>query len=514
MGKEQIQSAWRGKVLAIELHSADGRNELDDEAVAALMNLIEQLPSEAVAVTLHGVGENFCGGRAAGPPPAIAPGADPRTTLRHGAMEHVTRLYAALAQCPVPVAAFAEGLSSGLGCGLLACADHAEAEASAVFDAPELAKQFTPGLLMAALSGRVAAKGLAQMVLSMQPVDASTALAYGLIGRIVPPGGLAQAREEFVRRANSRSPQALRGIKRFLRESTGLDVVARRTLGEELTADTLAMRLEPFSAVDPQPVSVLQVGAERIAYSVEGSGPPLVLLHSLGTSMHLWDAVMPWLVQHHQVVRVDARGHGQSTCIGSCDPQANAQDVLAVADHLGLRRFGLVGISMSGLTACRIATTAPDRVSALVLCSAYPTVKGPLFDQRFALVEKTLTRVSMSAFGRVYAENTLHPDTPYLAREQLARWVAGVSKDNYLQTLRAMGKDDVTPILPSIKAPTLVLHAEVDQSVPRELSRQFLQGIAGAQERTVAGTRHLVCVDQAQACGEALGDFFGRHGGG
>ena len=54
-----------------------------------------------------------------------------------------------------------------------------------------LAKQFTPGLLMAALSGRVTAKGLAQMVLSMQPVDAQTALTYGLIGRIVPAGGLA-----------------------------------------------------------------------------------------------------------------------------------------------------------------------------------------------------------------------------------------------------------------------------------------------------------------------------------
>ena len=137
MGIEQIRQTWEGQVLAIELHSADGRNELDDEAVAALLHVFEHLPPGAVAVTLHGVGGNFCGGRAAGPPPAIPPGVEPRVALRQGAMEHVTRLYAALAECAVPVAAFAEGLTSGLGCGLLACADLVEAEASAVFDAPE-----------------------------------------------------------------------------------------------------------------------------------------------------------------------------------------------------------------------------------------------------------------------------------------------------------------------------------------------------------------------------------------
>jgi pimeloyl-ACP methyl ester carboxylesterase/enoyl-CoA hydratase/carnithine racemase len=513
MGIEQIQSSWQGKVLAIELHSGDGKNELSDEAVVALTALLEQLPADAAAVTLHGVGGHFCGGRAAGPPAAIPPGVDPRVAIKQGAMEQVNRLYAALLQCPVPVAAFADGLSSGLGCALLACADYAEAEASAVFDAPELGKQFTPGLLMAAVSQRVTAKGLAQMVLSMQPVEAGTALAYGLIGRIVPDGGLALAREQFVRRVNSRSPDALRGIKRFLRDSADLDAAARRALGEELTADTVLKRMEPFVAQAESAAHVLQIGAEQIAYSVAGSGSPLVLLHSLGTSMHLWDAVMPWLTEHHQVVRVDARGHGQSGCKGTCDPELLSQDVLAVAEHLGLARFALVGISMSGLTACRIAASVPDRVSALVLGSAYPSVKGPLFEQRAALIEKTLARSSMSAFGRAYAENTLHPDTAYPAREKLARWVAGMSKENYLNSLRAMGSDDVTSMLPSIKAPTLVLSAEVDLSVPRELSRQFLQGISGAQERIVAGARHLACIDQPAAYAASLIDFLRPHGG-
>jgi len=512
MGIEQIRQTWEGQVLAIELHSADGRNELDDEAVAALLHVFEHLPPGAVAVTLHGVGGNFCGGRAAGPPPAIPPGVEPRVALRQGAMEHVTRLYAALAECAVPVAAFAEGLTSGLGCGLLACADLVEAEASAVFDAPELAKQFTPGLLMAALSQRMTAKGLAQMVLSMQPVDAQTALTYGLIGRIVPAGGLAQAREQFVRRANSRSPDALRGIKRFLRESAGLGVAARRVLGEELTADTVAQRMAPIAAAQWAPAEVLQVGAEQIAYAVDGNGPPLVLLHSLGTCMHLWDAVVPHLTEHHRVVRVDARGHGQSSCVGAYDVEAVAGDVLAVADHLGLERFGLVGISMSGLSACRIAARAPQRVSALVLGSAYPTVKGPAYAQRAALIQKTLARSSMAAFGRVYAENTLHPDTPYPVRERLARWVAGVNRENYLKTLQAMGQDDVTNLLPSVQAPALVLHAEVDLSVPRELSRQLLKGIAGAQEDVVAHARHLACLDQPVAYAQSLRQFFSKSG--
>jgi len=104
-----------------------------------------------------------------------------------------------------------------------------------------------------------------------------------------------------------------------------------------------------------------------------GDGPAVVLLHPNGFCAGVYDPLARRLASRHRVVGIDLRGHGasddvvESAFLGN---DAMALDVLAVADHLGLDRFALIGVSFGGGVGIEVAAVAPERVAALVLCEA------------------------------------------------------------------------------------------------------------------------------------------------
>jgi 3-oxoadipate enol-lactonase len=108
------------------------------------------------------------------------------------------------------------------------------------------------------------------------------------------------------------------------------------------------------------------------AYGLPGTGPAVVLLHSTVCDRRMWDPQWPVLAEAgYQVVRCDFRGFG-----GTPVPQGpynDADDVLSLADELGLGPMALVGSSYGGKVALEIAARQPERVTALaLLCSAMP----------------------------------------------------------------------------------------------------------------------------------------------
>src|SRR5512143_3070684 len=105
----------------------------------------------------------------------------------------------------------------------------------------------------------------------------------------------------------------------------------------------------------------------RIHYEVEGSGPPLVLQHGFSQSLADWRVAgyVEALRDHHQLILVDARGHG-----GSDKPHDSAAyttghhaaDIVAVLDALGLQRADYWGYSMGGWIGFGMAKHAPERL--------------------------------------------------------------------------------------------------------------------------------------------------------
>lgn len=115
-------------------------------------------------------------------------------------------------------------------------------------------------------------------------------------------------------------------------------------------------------------------------YEVHGSGAPLVALHGFTGSGRDFLPLAASLRRQAMTITLDLMGHGES---GAPDDPAryslseSVQDVLAVADHLGLQSFDLLGYSMGGRVALRTALAAPARIHRLVLENTSPGIRDP-----------------------------------------------------------------------------------------------------------------------------------------
>ncbi|HWG88004.1 MAG TPA: alpha/beta fold hydrolase, partial [Candidatus Acidoferrales bacterium] len=110
----------------------------------------------------------------------------------------------------------------------------------------------------------------------------------------------------------------------------------------------------------------------RLFYRLEGRAelPALVLSHSLGCDLGMWDPQMPDLLQHFRVLRYDTRGHGTSDVpTGEYSIDMLGKDVVNLCTALGIQKFAFCGLSMGGAVGQWLALNAPERISALVLAN-------------------------------------------------------------------------------------------------------------------------------------------------
>jgi pimeloyl-ACP methyl ester carboxylesterase len=112
--------------------------------------------------------------------------------------------------------------------------------------------------------------------------------------------------------------------------------------------------------------------------------PPLLLIHGSGASGSFWGPMVAALADHHHVIRVDLPGCGQSPPAPSYDVPAQAGQVAALLDDLGLRHVAVVGHSSGGYVATALAEQRRDLVGSLALISSGPRVDA-LLRQPFIL---------------------------------------------------------------------------------------------------------------------------------
>lgn len=107
-----------------------------------------------------------------------------------------------------------------------------------------------------------------------------------------------------------------------------------------------------------------------IYYEIDGSGPPLVLLHGYALNCAMWEFQRPFLSRSHELITIDLRGFGQSSC-GKCwSSSIMAEDIIGMIKSLDLTNVAILGFSMSGPVAFRIAYEMPDIVAKLIMVSS------------------------------------------------------------------------------------------------------------------------------------------------
>ncbi|SPH17437.1 Haloacetate dehalogenase H-1 [Defluviimonas aquaemixtae] len=122
--------------------------------------------------------------------------------------------------------------------------------------------------------------------------------------------------------------------------------------------------------------SVAEVNGQRIAHSIGGAGPAVLLLHGFPQTRAMWRQVAPRLAEHFTVVTADLRGYGASSKPRGAEHYSfreMGRDQLALMTGLGFDRFHLVGHDRGGRTAHRIALDEPSRLLSLTVMDIVPT---------------------------------------------------------------------------------------------------------------------------------------------
>ena len=235
----------------------------------------------------------------------------------------------------------------------------------------------------------------------------------------------------------------------------------------------------------------------RIAYSISGTGPPLIwIAHWVRHLRFDWDSPVwgPWLrllTRRHTLISFDWRGCGLSDRDKvEFSFEKYAEDLEAIVEASGLDRFVLLamgGLGSNGLGVI-YAAQHPDRVSQLVLCG--PSIRGSLVrattPEEIKEAETRLNAIELGwpkdkpAYGHFFT--SLH--IPNSTAEQFSSFQdllrLTTSPANGFALLRTFMEGDVTEFVPRVRCPTLVLHARED-AVPIDEGREVASLIPDAR---------------------------------
>lgn len=248
-------------------------------------------------------------------------------------------------------------------------------------------------------------------------------------------------------------------------------------------------------------------GSQGIHFEDAGAGVPLLFVHSLGSSGHLWAGQLAAFSGDFRAIAPDLRGHGHSPHAGEMTIAAMADDQVALLDHLGAARAHLVGISMGGVILQEIYDRHPGRVASLTLACTFSRMDPQVAAQRLRDREDYLAGHTMADFAARYVADTLLPATPEAEKEALRQTMGAMDRDAYLAATRACFAADVYHVPPTIAVPTLVMGAELDKGYPPESIRALAARIPGARLGFIPQAAHLAHLDNPPAFHAVLAAF-------
>ncbi len=251
----------------------------------------------------------------------------------------------------------------------------------------------------------------------------------------------------------------------------------------------------------------------RIHARIEGpkDGPIVVFSNSLGTTLHLWDAVLPLLPDGFRILRYDMRGHGQSDVPDA--PYTMGQlvgDAEAVCDAFTIKDAMFIGLSVGGMVAQGLAVKRPDLIRALVLSNTAAKIGNPKFWQdRIDLIRET----GMAAASDQIIQRWFSRD--FYTSPDMAQWKAmleATSIAGYTGVCAAISGTDFYAPTSGLRIPTLGIAGTEDGSTPADLIRETVDLIPGSQFALIRRAGHLPCVEKPEIFAAHLRDFMAATG--
>jgi pimeloyl-ACP methyl ester carboxylesterase len=271
---------------------------------------------------------------------------------------------------------------------------------------------------------------------------------------------------------------------------------------------------------------VVEVEGHRVGITTTGDGPPVVLLHGIGRDRGDWRRIVPALAEHFTVHAIDIEGFGASEPWGESVSLASmARAVRATLVAVGERRpIRLVGNSMGGAVALRVAADDPSAVERLVLISPAGFGRDAMLGLRLLTVPvlgDALLALDASPLS-LRLRALLHD------REPTARELAAASayrlrrrrmRRHYLQVVRDLGawggiredwRQEVLASLAEAGLPTLVLWGDRDTVLPYAHLASVRVSVPHAETMPLPGLGHMPQLEEPERIAGLVTDFLVR----
>lgn len=235
-------------------------------------------------------------------------------------------------------------------------------------------------------------------------------------------------------------------------------------------------------------------------------GPPLVLIHALGTNLTLWDELITLLPAGLRVLRYDQRGHGMSDVpVPPYAMGALIRDAERIMDHMDMRDAVVLGLSLGGLVAQGLATKRLDLVRGLILSNTAARIGNPpMWQERIATFRDLGVEVyADSAMARMFGRN--FNDVAGMPR--IREMLAGTAPDGWIGCAQAIAGADFYATTAKLTLPAIVIAGSNDGTTPPDMVHETADLMRGATFHLLRGAGHLPFVEQPGPYATLIANF-------
>jgi 3-oxoadipate enol-lactonase len=257
-------------------------------------------------------------------------------------------------------------------------------------------------------------------------------------------------------------------------------------------------------------MATIRIDGAKAEYRRDGSGPDLLLLHSLLTEMSVFDRVLPSLARTHRVTCFNLPGFGASDPIVLSSVAEYADHVARVMDAVSLPpTVDVFGNGFGAFVALELAIRHGARVGRLMVADTAPGFPEPAKAPFRGMAEKVRTigisAILDTAIGRMFpaAFQAAHPEAVAARKAALAPTDAAC----FARACLALAELDLRPRLTSIRNPTLVMCGALDQTTPPALAREVASAIPGAIYRDIEDSGHCPILEQPEVLVSMIESF-------
>jgi len=268
----------------------------------------------------------------------------------------------------------------------------------------------------------------------------------------------------------------------------------------------------------------VSIHGHDLAYQMEGSGPPLLLLHGIAGSSRTWRDVIPRLTDRFTVIAPDLMGHGQSEKpIGDYSLGAFASGIRDLLEVLSIDRITVVGQSFGGGVAMQLAYQHPEQCDRLILVDSGGLGREVSWMLRFMTLpgSEYVMPVIFPGFVRDWGDSLfrrINDHGIHLGRfgEMWSAYASLAESENrkaFARTIRSVidpGGQTVSAmdrLYLATPMPTLIIWGDRDDIIPVSHAYAAHQAIPGSRLVIIEGVGHFPQIEAPEQFVDALVDF-------